>query len=251
MSYVLNELKCLGVKTNQDLLKKILINNKFSLGDYNVDFLNNKLLFSKDKKTNIAKEKSIISGILYNSITLNKKKKYFKNIPSGWRNNFYSHQKEEIEIDNKKILIKYKFGKNSYEFIINDNKYSAKVFKFSDNTLFIDFSGTIEKFKIFTRANKFYIYNISSGNVIFSLNERLYFKNHYENKGSFLAPMPSKIEKIVVKENEKVKKGDPLIVLSSMKMENIIQSNITGHVNKIYVTKGQTVDSGTLLINLR
>ena len=51
--------------------------------------------------------------------------------------------------------------------------------------------------------------------------------------------------------NEKVKKGDPLIVLSSMKMENIIQSNITGHVNKIYVTKGQTVDSGTLLINLR
>ena len=251
MSYVLNELKCLGVKTNQDLLKKILINNKFSLGDYNVDFLNNKLLFSKDKKTNIAKEKSIISGILYNSITLNKKKKYFKNIPSGWRNNFYSHQKEEIEIDNKKILIKYKFGKNSYEFIINDNKYSAKVFKFSNNTLFIDFSGTIEKFKIFTRANKFYIYNISSGNVIFSLNERLYYKNHYENKGSFLAPMPSKIEKIVVKENEKVKKGDPLIVLSSMKMENIIQSNITGHVNKIYVTKGQTVDSGTLLINLR
>ena len=251
MSYVLNELKCLGVKTNQDLLKKILINDKFSLGNYNVDFLNNKRLFRKDKKTNIAKEKSIISGILYNSINLNKKKKYFKNIPSGWRNNFYSYQKEEIEMFDKKILIEYKFDKNSYEFIINDNKYSAKVFKFSDNTLFIDFSGTIEKFKIFTRANKFYIYNISSGNVIFNLNERLYFKNHYENKGSFLAPMPSKIEKIFVKENEKVKKGDPLIVLSSMKMENIIQSNITGHVNKIYVTKGQTVDSGTLLINLK
>ena len=76
-------------------------------------------------------------------------------------------------------------------------------------------------------------------------------KNHYENKGSFLAPMPSKIEKIVVKENEKVKKGDPLIVLSSMKMENIIQSNITGLVNKIYVTKGQTVDSGAILIDIR
>ena len=171
---------------------------------------------------------------------INQKNQVIISLSKNYKNNF-----------NKKILIKYKFGKNSYEFIINDNKYSAKVFKFSDNTLFIDFSGTIEKFKIFTRANKFYIYNISSGNVIFSLNERLYFKNHYENKGSFLAPMPSKIEKIVVKENEKVKKGDPLIVLSSMKMENIIQSNITGHVNKIYVTKGQTVDSGTLLINLR
>ena len=171
---------------------------------------------------------------------INQKNQVIISLSKNYKNNF-----------NKKILIKYKFGKNSYEFIINDNKYSAKVFKFSDNTLFIDFSGTIEKFKIFTRANKFYIYNISSGNVIFSLNERLYFKNHYENKGSFLAPMPSKIEKIVVKENEKVKKGDPLIVLSSMKMENIIQSNITGHVNKIYVTKGQTVNSGTLLINLR
>ena len=56
MSYVLNELKCLGVKTNQDLLKKILINNKFSLGDYNVDFLNNKLLFSKDKRLILQKK---------------------------------------------------------------------------------------------------------------------------------------------------------------------------------------------------
>ena len=87
--------------------------------------------------------------------------------------------------------------------------------------------------------------------MIFSLNERLYFKNDYENKGSFLAPMPSKIEKIIVKENEKVKIGDPLIVLSSMKMENVIQSNIDGLVDKIYVTQGQTVDSGTLLINVK
>ena len=60
------------------LIKKILINNKFSLGDYNVDFLNNKPLFSKDRKTNIAKEKSIISGILFNSITLNKKRNTLK-----------------------------------------------------------------------------------------------------------------------------------------------------------------------------
>ena len=148
-------------------------------------------------------------------------------------------------------MIKYKFDKNTYEFIINENKYYAIVFKFSDNTLLIDFSGKVEKFKIFTRANKFYIYNISSGNVIFSLNERLYFKNNYENEGSFLAPMPSKVEKIIVKENEKVKKGDQLIVLSSMKMENIIQSNISGLVNKIYVTKGQTVDSGAILIDIR
>ena len=63
--------------------------------------------------------------------------------------------------------------------------------------------------------------------------------------------MPSKVEKIIVKENEKVKKGDPLIVISSMKMENIIQSNINGLVNKIYVTKGQTVDSGAILIDIR
>ena len=251
MSYVLDELLCIGVKTNQDLLKNVLINTKFSKGDYNVNFLSDKKLFYKNKKTNIAIEKTIISGILYNSISLSNKKRYFKHIPSGWRNNFYSHQKEEIKINNDKILVKYKFDKNSYEFIINDNKYSAKVFKYSNNLLFIDFSGIIEKFRIYIRDNKFYIYNISSGNIIFNLNERLYFENKYEEKGSFLAPMPSKIEKIIVKENDIVKKGDPLIVLSSMKMENIIQSNINGFVNKIYVTKGQTVDSGTLLINVK
>ena len=56
------------------------------------------------------------------------------------------------------------------------------------------------------------------------------------------------VVKILVDEGEEVGKGQPLIVLEAMKMENEIVSPFTGTVGKILVSEGEKVDSGTVLI---
>jgi biotin carboxyl carrier protein len=53
---------------------------------------------------------------------------------------------------------------------------------------------------------------------------------------------------VAVKEGQAVKKGDTLLVLESMKMENPILSDCDGTVTKIAVAAGQSVMQDDLLV---
>ncbi|MCC6818785.1 MAG: biotin/lipoyl-binding protein [Bacteroidia bacterium] len=62
------------------------------------------------------------------------------------------------------------------------------------------------------------------------------------------APMPGLVLSIKVTENQEVKKGDPILILEAMKMENIIKSPIDGIVKQILVSDKQAVDKNQALI---
>jgi biotin carboxyl carrier protein len=62
------------------------------------------------------------------------------------------------------------------------------------------------------------------------------------------APMPGLVLSILVEEGKEVKKGDALIILEAMKMENILKSPADGIVKKIAVKKGVPVEKNQLLI---
>ena len=55
------------------------------------------------------------------------------------------------------------------------------------------------------------------------------------------APLPGSIVKIVVKEGDSVKRGDTLLTMESMKMENEIKAEFDGVVTAIKVAAGQNV----------
>ena len=55
------------------------------------------------------------------------------------------------------------------------------------------------------------------------------------------AAIPGTIMEVLVKEGQQVKRGDALLVLDSMKMNNTICTPNDGVVKKIYVTVGQSV----------
>lgn len=62
------------------------------------------------------------------------------------------------------------------------------------------------------------------------------------------APMPGMVLNILVTEGQEVKKGDPLIVLEAMKMENILKSPTDGVIKKIAINKGIAVEKNQILI---
>lgn len=62
------------------------------------------------------------------------------------------------------------------------------------------------------------------------------------------APMPGLVLNVVVDEGQEVNKGDNLLVLEAMKMENIIKSPASGTVKKILVSKGDKVEKNEILI---
>ena len=64
---------------------------------------------------------------------------------------------------------------------------------------------------------------------------------------SINSPMPGNILDVRVAVGQSVKKGDVLMILEAMKMENEIMCPCDGKVISVNVTKGTTVESGTLL----
>ena len=64
------------------------------------------------------------------------------------------------------------------------------------------------------------------------------------------APMPGLVLDILVKEGDKINKGDTLIVLEAMKMENALKAIADATVKKVSVKKGNTVDKNQVLVQL-
>lgn len=64
------------------------------------------------------------------------------------------------------------------------------------------------------------------------------------------APMPGTINAVKVSVGQAVKKGDVLVVLEAMKMENDISSPKDGKVGQIFVQKGASVETGSALVEI-
>ncbi len=64
------------------------------------------------------------------------------------------------------------------------------------------------------------------------------------------APMPGAILDVRVQNGQKVKKGDVLVILEAMKMENEIQAPCDGTVAGVSVRKGDTVETQALICSI-
>lgn len=65
------------------------------------------------------------------------------------------------------------------------------------------------------------------------------------------APMPGNILAVNVQNGDQVKKGQVLMILEAMKMENEIMAGVDGTVTSVCVTKGATVETGATLCTIK
>lgn len=71
-----------------------------------------------------------------------------------------------------------------------------------------------------------------------------------QKTGHLKAPMPGLVVDVPVTEGQTIAKGDTLLVLEAMKMENALKAAADATVKKILVNKGQAVEKNTVLIEL-
>ncbi|CAN3357593.1 pyruvate carboxylase 2 [Diutina catenulata] len=64
------------------------------------------------------------------------------------------------------------------------------------------------------------------------------------------APMSGVVVEIRAKQGSEVKKGDPIAVLSAMKMEMVISAPVSGHVGEIVIREGDSVDANDLIASI-
>jgi len=118
----------------------------------------------------------------------------------------------------------------SHKIIIESNKISPKVFKVSVN------------------GNS---YSINIKDEYDLLVEKMGLDASIDQKVTDItAPMPGLILDIKVKEGDDLTKGDPIIILEAMKMENVIKATGDGKVQKVISKKGDAVEKGQVIIEM-
>lgn len=77
-------------------------------------------------------------------------------------------------------------------------------------------------------------------------------RKHYQpaDPKIILSFIPGTVLDILVRAGQEVKKGDDLMILDAMKMQNRLKSPMNGKIKNFSVKKGDKVSKGTLLIEL-
>ncbi|HUJ31612.1 MAG TPA: biotin/lipoyl-containing protein [Candidatus Acidoferrum sp.] len=65
-----------------------------------------------------------------------------------------------------------------------------------------------------------------------------------EGRQQVAAPMPGKVIRVLVKPGDSVERGQGLVVVEAMKMQNEVRSPKSGTVERLLVAEGQAVNSG-------
>ncbi len=138
---------------------------------------------------------------------------------------------------------------------INDRTLEADVFRVSPNILSVLISG--RSYRIFLAGDSPELF-VSCNGQSFELTEPLLNGDAFlggAGKSSadecfIKSPMPGKVIKIYVKENDKVRKNQTLAIVEAMKMENEIKSGIDGVIKKIHAGPGDLVDTRAPIFEL-
>lgn len=70
------------------------------------------------------------------------------------------------------------------------------------------------------------------------------------NGTALRAPLPGTVNAIAVTVGQAVKKGQTIVVLEAMKMENNINSECDGTITAVHVNKGDSVREGAILVTI-
>ncbi len=72
----------------------------------------------------------------------------------------------------------------------------------------------------------------------------------FDGEATIKSPMPGLIIAVPVVQGQTVKKGDQIVILESMKMENELRSPRDGMVTHVYVEQGSSVEKGQVLVTV-
>ncbi len=143
-----------------------------------------------------------------------------------------------------------------YKFTIHGNQYEVNIMSVEDNIAELEVNGTLYKVEVDKALQQTKTPRLVRPTTIPSTDSHPAITKTTapaEVKGvagQVKSPLPGVILDVFVKEGDNVKKGQKLLCLEAMKMENNIDSDKDGKVVKISVRKGDSVMEGDILLTI-
>ena len=229
--YALKSTCVLGVATNRQYLIQILESREFQEGRAHTSFLPAPRVEDDDV--------AIAVAVVYLDRT---RKMPFRN----YRNNPYRDPSIKLRVNGKEIAVDWRsVGQNRYQ--VDSRELEVK--SVAPNQITLEIDGTIQTYEIAESGDHLFVHSREDDTTIQRLprHPRPASATQRETANS---PMPGQVLRILVREGQKVKTGDSLVVLEAMKMEQTIRTTINGRVRSVLVKTGQVVAPGQMLVEI-
>lgn len=249
MSYILKHLKCLGLTTNQDFLLHLFKQPTIQKGEYDTHYIKNHFdATAFGQKTSQQLGLAGIASTLLDWYERNQQRTLLRSMPSGWRSNRYMSQEVTYLIDEEELKVQYSVQTDHhFDVQIGEGRHSVFINEVTRSHLSFRVDGVQYQAAIAKNGNQYFIHLPETGNISLLKKDRFPSKTTDKVEGGYESPMPSQIIKVLVEAGQEVKTGDPLMIISSMKMENTIAAVKDGKVTEVYAVEGQNVKAGFLL----
>ncbi len=144
-----------------------------------------------------------------------------------------------VNPDTVEALDVVSLDENSFHILKNNKAYNAVVesVDYKNKYFIININGTRYTTKISDKYDR--------------LIDKLGMKvGSVQKAGDIKAPMPGLVLEIAVNVGDTITKGDKVLILEAMKMENVIKAAGDGVVKAIHIQKGTAVEKGQILIEI-
>jgi biotin carboxyl carrier protein len=150
----------------------------------------------------------------------------------------------------------HKISKSKGSFFLDDLLLESKIYKNSPTHFYVHYENKMCEIEILNQSDKRIDIKINGKKT--SVHVKTDLDLMLEKMGMISkeiptinkldAPMPGNILDVLVSKGDKVAKGDPLLILEAMKMENVIKAPADVTIQKINVLVGDNVEKNQTLI---
>lgn len=158
----------------------------------------------------------------------------------------FSKKNIEVDIDRDASTFTVDNNTKNFSFTLNNGRYFLRVGTKLHKIDNVSYDGSAISFSI---DGNWHTVSVKDEQEL--LLDSLGFKTGSDvAEGSLKAPMPGKILDIMVSIGDTVTKGQPIVILEAMKMENELKSPIDGIVDSIAVEIGQSLEKNTPILEI-
>ena len=145
----------------------------------------------------------------------------------------------EMAIDGKPADLAYTSRRNKHRFLmlIDSMSYDVEVNR-KDG-----------KFSVFIYGREFEVQ--AEDERLAKLREVAGLEMSGDSRKEIISPMPGLIVQVLKQEGDRVAKGEGIVIMEAMKMENELKAESDGVIGEIFVKPGQSVEKGVCLIRFK
>ena len=255
LSRSLQELHIKGVKTNIDYLQSIIDHPVFIAAGFDTHFIDN---FHNDLKPSTDQPDPEILCLAAAYVLQLQKPVFSKtgdpwspwNHCNHWRLNGVTRVAFELHTDEEILKFKICAKGNAFQLSWGDNKSHFMLLQQEQNRVAIQYQQRRFAASFFRQGERLEIHTPDSCHTLRLYEPLKHVDIEDSDPGSLHAPMPGKLIQLLVQEGAKVSKGDPLLILEAMKMEQTIIAPFDGVVETLHYAEGDSVDEGKELLHL-